>query len=164
MSSYLTIKLIHKVKGKKEYLILDSWSRCSTIYAEFADSIDPVYCGSGKEENYTELNYDNLSEVIEKINEDIKYYKDYLKKYRKSVKIIEHYKTLMLNSKNIDEANNVFSQLKEYLDADENLINVNEINQELSDLCQAKTIVYGLIDIVDNLSFSSFSGMVCNVD
>ena len=194
MSSYLTIKLIPKKKSTdgivldksiiptNEYMTLDSWSRSNTIYQLFKDEISPVFAYKYKttksgnyvfnedgeiesEEVYTEITEEDLQRVLEAAKHQKKNYEEQLQNYILNKEAAKNYKNLLKNAKNIADAEVAIEKIKDLLDVSE--MNYNEeIREELENTEYAIGIIQALIGFLETarLGYSSFLGMVCNID
>ena len=82
MSSYLNIYLKRKENPEGSPLLFMSFSRNHPIYRAIVEAIAPVWVGN--EDVYTELTYENLTECIDTLDEEINHI------VNKSLSIIVH--------------------------------------------------------------------------
>ena len=139
MSSYLSIYIVPKRKTQEEqkkHIILTAYSRSTTIYQYFSDNINPVFIGSGGEEQYTTLTLQNLTSVLQDFDEDIKKAKDRLVEYEKYA------------SNNPEYINEIIEQ-KEYI----------------QDLQYWRDKASFILDIVDDKDcYEEIEEVCCNID
>ena len=98
MSSYLNIYLKRKENPEGSPLLFMSFSRNHPIYRAIVEAIAPVWAGD--EDVYTELTYENLTECIDTLDEEINHIVN---------KIIEYEKAVLKNPKS-----DIIEQLIEY--------------------------------------------------
>lgn len=194
MSSYLTIKLIPKKKSTdgivldksiiptNEYMTLDSWSRSNTIYQLFKDEISPVFAYNYKttkngnfiynedgeiesEEVYTEITEEGLQRILEAAKHQKKNYEEQLQNYILNKEAVKNYKNLLKNTKNISDAEVAIEKIKDLLDVSD-IDYTEEIKQELENIEYAICTITALLGFLETvrMGYSSFLGMVCNID
>ena len=189
MSSYLRIKLIPKQENKKkedisvkDYLLIGDWGRNSEIYQAFREVVSPVsayavkvdnaghwlYNESGalqyEDEKFTDLTSNELDAVLKYINNNIESTKKSLDKISKDKAAISNYKQLITLSKDPEEATKLVEKLSNALDNIEDFDYTNELIEELEGLEYAKCIIVFLSDLYSSLEYTSFLGIVCNID
>ena len=74
MSSYLSIYVVPKRKfpeESKQHIILASYSRCTEMYQQFYNNINPAYVGNG-EDKYTTIGKNEISEVLDSFDGKIR--------------------------------------------------------------------------------------------
>ena len=98
MSSYLNIYLVKKESSKDSPLLFMSFSRNHPIYRAIVEAIAPIWAGN--EDVYTELTYENLTECIDTLDEEINHIVN---------KIVEYEKAVLKNPKS-----DIIEQLIEY--------------------------------------------------
>lgn len=152
MSSYLTFYLVPKktktkydkddkeikVELTQEPLSLLSYCRSSDIYQAYYENLHPAYCGN--EEKYTELTYQNATDVRDTYNEE------YVKATDKRLQIL--YKMLRENY-NSDIA-------EEILSAEEYLSECKSTLELLNTIC---AIVYEVTE-----GYGDFEKVLINID
>lgn len=189
MSSYLNIKLIPKQENKKkedisvkDYLLIGAWGRSSEIYQAFRETVSPVsaytikvddaghwmYNENGvlqcEDEIFTDLTSSELDAVLKYINNNIESTKKSLDKISKDKAAISNYKQLIATSKDPEEATKLVEKLSSALDNIEDFDYTNELKEELEGLEYAKCIIVFLSDLYSSLEYTSFLGIVCNID
>ena len=189
MSSYLNIKLIPKQENKKkedisvkDYLSIGAWGRSSEIYQAFIEAVSPVsayaikmddaghwmYNENGvlqyEDERFTDLTSSELDAVLKYLNDSIEDNKESLDKISKDKAAISNYKQLITISKDPEEATKLVEKLSSALDNIEGFDYTNELKEELEGLEYAKCIVVFLSDLYNSLEYTSFLGIVCNID
>lgn len=88
MSSYLSIYVVPKRKSpeeSKQHIILASYSRCTEMYQQFYNNINPVYVGNG-EDKYTTIGKNEISEVLDSFDGKIRRMTATLTEYEKYAK------------------------------------------------------------------------------
>lgn len=174
MSSYLNIKLIPKQENKKkedisvkDYLSIGAWGRSSEIYQAFRETVSPVSAYTievDEDEIFTDLTSSELDAVLKYINNNIESTKKSLDKISKDKATISNYKQLIATSKDPEEATKLVEKLSSALDNIEDFDYTNELKEELEGLEYAKCIIVFLSDLYSSLEYTSFLGIVCNID
>lgn len=189
MSSYLNIKLIPEQENKKkedisvkDYLLIGAWGRSSEIYQAFRETVSPVsaytikvddaghwmYNENGvlqyEDEIFTDLTSSELDAVLKYVNNNIESTKKSLDKISKDEAAISNYKQLIATSKDPEEATKLVEKLSSALDNIEDFDYTNELKEELEGLEYAKCIIVFLSDLYSSLEYTSFLGIVCNID
>ena len=136
MSSYLNIYLVKKESSKDSPLLFVSFSRNHPIYRAVVEAIAPVWADN--EDNYTELTFDNLTECIDTLDEEINHIVN---------KIIEYEKAVLKNPKS-----DIIEQLIEY----------KEIYKEMEENNHYLTFIRWFTNDIIN-GYSDFSKVLCNI-
>lgn len=134
MSSYLNIYL--KPKGKEDMLLLDSFSRNTTIYSTFQE-INPAFIGNGEEYNYSKVTIEDLDYLINDIRSDIEKYNERLNLYERSISY---------TPKMVDD--------------------IMTLKEMLKDAIYTRVTLEAYKSIVDsiNMGVNDFESMHCNID
>ena len=136
MSSYLNIYLVKKESSKDSPLLFVSFSRNHPIYRAVVEAIAPVWADN--EDNYTELTYENLTECIDTLDEEINHIVN---------KIIEYEKAVLKNPKS-----DIIEQLIEY----------KEIYKEIEENNHNLVFIRWFTDDITK-GYSDFSKVLCNI-
>lgn len=136
MSSYLNIYLKRKENSDSSPLLFMSFSRNHPIYRAVVEAIAPVWAGN--EDDYTELTYDNLTECINSLDEEINHIVN---------KIVEYEKAVLKNPKS-----DIIEQLIEY----------KEIYKEMEENNHNLTFIRWFTNDIIN-GYSDFSKVLCNI-
>ena len=136
MSSYLNIYLKRKENPEGSPLLFMSFSRNHPIYRAIVEAIAPVWAGD--EDNYTELTYENLTECIDTLDEEINHIVN---------KIIEYEKAVLKNPKS-----DIIEQLIEY----------KEIYKEMEENNHNLVFIRWFTDDITK-GYSDFSKVLCNI-
>ena len=136
MSSYLNIYLKRKENPEGSPLLFMSFSRNHPIYRAIVEAIAPVWAGD--EDVYTELTYENLTECIDTLDEEINHIVN---------KIIEYEKAVLKNPKS-----NIIEQLIEY----------KEIYKEIEENNHNLVFIRWFTDDITK-GYSDFSKVLCNI-
>ena len=136
MSSYLNIYLKRKENPEGSPLLFMSFSRNNPIYRAIVEAIAPVWVGD--EDVYTELTYENLTECIDTLDEEINHIVN---------KIIEYEKAVLKNPKS-----DIIEQLIEY----------KEIYKEIEENNHNLVFIRWFTDDITK-GYSDFSKVLCNI-
>ena len=136
MSSYLNIYLKRKENPEDSPLLFMSFSRNHPIYRAIVEVIAPVWVGN--EDVYTELTYENLTECIDTLDEEINHIVN---------KIIEYEKAVLKNPKS-----DIIEQLIEY----------KEIYKEIEENNHNLVFIRWFTDDITK-GYSDFSKVLCNI-
>ena len=136
MSSYLNIYLKRKENPEGSPLLFMSFSRNHPIYRAVVEAIAPVWAGD--EDIYTELTYENLTECIDTLDEEINHIVN---------KIIEYEKAVLKNPKS-----DIIEQLIEY----------KEIYKEIEENNHNLVFIRWFTDDITK-GYSDFSKVLCNI-
>ena len=136
MSSYLNIYLKRKENPEGSPLLFMSFSRNHPIYRAVVEAIAPVWADN--EDDYTELTYENLTECIDTLDEEINHIVN---------KIIEYEKAILKNSKS-----DIIEQLIEY----------KEIYKEIEENNHNLVFIRWFTDDITK-GYSDFSKVLCNI-
>ena len=136
MSSYLNIYLKRKENPEGSPLLFMSFSRNHPIYRAIVEAIAPVWAGD--EDIYTELTYENLTECIDTLDEEINHIVN---------KIIEYEKAVLKNPKS-----DIIEQLIEY----------KEIYKEMEENNHNLVFIRWFTDDITK-GYSDFSKVLCNI-
>ena len=136
MSSYLNIYLKRKENPEGSPLLFMSFSRNHPIYKAIVEAIAPVWAGD--EDVYTELTYENLTECIDTLDEEINHIVN---------KIIEYEKAVLKNPKS-----DIIEQLIEY----------KEIYKEIEENNHNLVFIRWFTDDIIK-GYSDFSKVLCNI-
>ena len=136
MSSYLNIYFVKKESSKDSPLLFMSFSRNHPIYRAIVEAIAPVWAGD--EDVYTELTYENLTECIDTLDEEINHIVN---------KIIEYEKAVLKNPKS-----DIIEQLIEY----------KEIYKEIEENNHNLVFIRWFTDDITK-GYSDFSKVLCNI-
>ena len=136
MSSYLNIYLKRKENPEGSPLLFMSFSRNHPIYRAIVEAIAPVWAGD--EDVYTELTYENLTECIDTLDEEINHIVN---------KIIEYEKAILKNPKS-----DIIEQLIEY----------KEIYKEMEENNHNLVFIRWFTDDITK-GYSDFSKVLCNI-
>ena len=136
MSSYLNIYLKRKENPEGSPLLFMSFSRNHPIYRAIVEAIAPVWAGD--EDVYTELTYENLTECIDTLDEEINHIVN---------KIIEYEKAVLKNPKS-----DIIEQLIEY----------KEIYKEIEENNHNLVFIRWFTDDITK-GYSDFSKVLCNI-
>ena len=136
MSSYLNIYLKRKENPEDSPLLFMSFSRNHPIYRAIVEAIAPVWAGD--EDIYTELTYENLTECIDTLDEEINHIVN---------KIIEYEKAVLKNPKS-----DIIEQLIEY----------KEIYKEIEENNHNLVFIRWFTDDITK-GYSDFSKVLCNI-
>ena len=136
MSSYLNIYLKRKENPEGSPLLFMSFSRNHPIYRAIVEAIAPVWVGN--EDVYTELTYENLTECIDTLDEEINHIVN---------KIIEYEKAVLKNPKS-----DIIEQLIEY----------KEIYKEMEENNHNLVFMRWFTDDITK-GYSDFSKVLCNI-
>ena len=136
MSSYLNIYLKRKENPEGSPLLFMSFSRNHPIYRAIVEAIAPVWVGD--EDIYTELTYENLTECIDTLDEEINHIVN---------KIIEYEKAVLKNPKS-----DIIEQLIEY----------KEIYKEIEENNHNLVFIRWFTDDITK-GYSDFSKVLCNI-
>ena len=136
MSSYLNIYLKRKENPEDSPLLFMSFSRNHPIYRAIVETIAPVWVGD--EDVYTELTYENLTECIDTLDEEINHIVN---------KIIEYEKAVLKNPKS-----DIIEQLIEY----------KEIYKEMEENNHNLAFIRWFTNDIIN-GYSDFSKVLCNI-
>ena len=136
MSSYLNIYLKRKENPDGSPLLFMSFSRNHPIYRAIVEAIAPVWVGN--EDVYTELTYENLTECIDTLDEEINHIVN---------KIIEYEKAVLKNPKS-----DIIEQLIEY----------KEIYKEIEENNHNLVFIRWFTDDITK-GYSDFSKVLCNI-
>ena len=136
MSSYLNIYLKRKENPESSPLLFMSFSRNHPIYRAIVEAIAPVWAGD--EDVYTELTYENLTECIDTLDEEINHIVN---------KIIEYEKAVLKNPKS-----DIIEQLIEY----------KEIYKEIEENNHNLVFIRWFTDDITK-GYSDFSKVLCNI-
>ena len=136
MSSYLNIYLKRKENHEGSPLLFMSFSRNHPIYRAIVEAIAPVWAGD--EDIYTELTYENLTECIDTLDEEINHIVN---------KIIEYEKAVLKNPKS-----DIIEQLIEY----------KEIYKEIEENNHNLVFIRWFTDDITK-GYSDFSKVLCNI-
>ena len=136
MSSYLNIYLKRKENPDDSPLLFMSFSRNHPIYRAIVEAIAPVWAGN--EDVYTELTYENLTECIDTLDEEINHIVN---------KIIEYEKAVLKNPKS-----DIIEQLIEY----------KEIYKEIEENNHNLVFIRWFTDDITK-GYSDFSKVLCNI-
>ena len=136
MSSYLNIYLKRKENPEGSPLLFMSFSRNHPIYRAIVEAIAPVW--TGDEDVYTELTYENLTECIDTLDEEINHIVN---------KIIEYEKAVLKNPKS-----DIIEQLIEY----------KEIYKEIEENNHNLVFIRWFTDDITK-GYSDFSKVLCNI-
>ena len=136
MSSYLNIYLKRKENPEGSPLLFMSFSRNHPIYRAIVEAIAPVWAGD--EDVYTELTYENLTECIDTLDEEINHIVN---------KIVEYEKAVLKNPKS-----DIIEQLIEY----------KEIYKEMEENNHNLTFIRWFTDDITK-GYSDFSKVLCNI-
>ena len=136
MSSYLNIYLKRKENPEGSPLLFMSFSRNHPIYRAIVEAIAPVWAGD--EDVYTELTYENLTECIDTLDEEINHIVN---------KIVEYEKAILKNPKS-----DIIEQLIEY----------KEIYKEIEENNHNLVFIRWFTDDITK-GYSDFSKVLCNI-
>ena len=136
MSSYLNIYLKRKENPEDSPLLFMSFSRNHPIYRAIVEAIAPVWAGD--KDVYTELTYENLTECIDALDEEINHIVN---------KIIEYEKAVLKNPKS-----DIIEQLIEY----------KEIYKEIEENNHNLVFIRWFTDDITK-GYSDFSKVLCNI-
>ena len=136
MSSYLNVYLKRKENPEGSPLLFMSFSRNHPIYRAVVEAIAPVWAGD--EDIYTELTYENLTECIDTLEEEINHIVN---------KIIEYEKAVLKNPKS-----DIIEQLIEY----------KEIYKEIEENNHNLVFIRWFTDDITK-GYSDFSKVLCNI-
>ena len=136
MSSYLNIYLKRKENPEGSPLLFMSFSRNHPIYRAIVEAIAPIWAGD--EDVYTELTYENLTECIDTLDEEINHIVN---------KIIEYEKAVLKNPKS-----DIIEQLIEY----------KEIYKEIEENNHNLVFIRWFTDDITK-GYSDFSKVLCNI-
>ena len=136
MSSYLNIYLKRKENPEGSPLLFMSFSRNHPIYRAIVEAIAPIWAGD--EDIYTELTYENLTECIDTLDEEINHIVN---------KIIEYEKAVLKNPKS-----DIIEQLIEY----------KEIYKEIEENNHNLVFIRWFTDDITK-GYSDFSKVLCNI-
>ena len=136
MSSYLNIYLKRKENPDGSPLLFMSFSRNHPIYRAIVEAIAPIWAGD--EDVYTELTYENLTECIDTLDEEINHIVN---------KIIEYEKAVLKNPKS-----DIIEQLIEY----------KEIYKEIEENNHNLVFIRWFTDDITK-GYSDFSKVLCNI-
>ena len=136
MSSYLNIYLKRKENPEGSPLLFMSFSRNHPIYRAIVEAIAPVWAGD--EDIYTELTYENLTECIDTLDDEINHIVN---------KIIEYEKAVLKNPKS-----DIIEQLIEY----------KEIYKEIEENNHNLVFIRWFTDDITK-GYSDFSKVLCNI-
>ena len=136
MSSYLNIYLKKKENPEGSPLLFMSFSRNHPIYRAIVEAIAPIWAGD--EDVYTELTYENLTECIDTLDEEINHIVN---------KIIEYEKAVLKNPKS---------------DIIEQLIECKEIYKEIEENNHNLVFIRWFTDDITK-GYSDFSKVLCNI-
>ena len=136
MSSYLNIYLKRKENPEDSPLLFMSFSRNHPIYRAIVEAIAPIWAGD--EDVYTELTYENLTECIDTLDEEINHIVN---------KIIEYEKAVLKNPKS-----DIIEQLIEY----------KEIYKEIEENNHNLVFIRWFTDDITK-GYSDFSKVLCNI-
>ena len=136
MSSYLNIYLKRKENPEGSPLLFMSFSRNHPIYRAIVEAIAPVWAGD--EDIYTELTYENLTECIDTLDEEINHIVN---------KIVEYEKAVLKNPKS-----DIIEQLIEY----------KEIYKEMEENNHNLVFIRWFTDDITK-GYSDFSKVLCNI-
>ena len=136
MSSYLNIYLKRKENPEGSPLLFMSFSRNHPIYRAIVEAIAPVWAGN--EDVYTELTYENLTECIDTLDEEINHIVN---------KIVEYEKAVLKNPKS-----DIIEQLIEY----------KEIYKEMEENNHNLVFIRWFTDDITK-GYSDFSKVLCNI-
>ena len=136
MSSYLNIYLVKKESSKDSPLLFVSFSRNHPIYRAVVEAIAPVWADN--EDDYTELTYENLTECIDTLDEEINHIVN---------KIIEYEKAILKNPKS-----DIIEQLIEY----------KEIYKEIEENNHNLVFIRWFTNDITK-GYSDFSKVLCNI-
>ena len=136
MSSYLNVYLKRKENPEGSPLLFMSFSRNHPIYRAIVEAIAPVWAGD--EDIYTELTYENLTECIDTLDEEINHIVN---------KIIEYEKAVLKNPKS-----DIIEQLIEY----------KEIYKEIEENNHNLVFIRWFTDDITK-GYSDFSKVLCNI-
>ena len=136
MSSYLNIYLKRKENPEGSPLLFMSFSRNHPIYRAIVEAIAPVWAGD--EDIYTELTYENLTECIDTLDEEINHIVN---------QIIEYEKAVLKNPKS-----DIIEQLIEY----------KEIYKEMEENNHNLVFIRWFTDDITK-GYSDFSKVLCNI-
>ena len=136
MSSYLNIYLKRKENPEGSPLLFMSFSRNHPIYRAVVEAIAPVWAGD--EDIYTELTYENLTECIDTLDEEINHIVN---------KIVEYEKAVLKNPKS-----DIIEQLIEY----------KEIYKEIEENNHNLVFIRWFTDDITK-GYSDFSKVLCNI-
>ena len=136
MSSYLNIYLKRKENPEGSPLLFMSFSRNHPIYRAIVEAIAPVWAGD--EDVYTELTYENLTECIDTLDDEINHIVN---------KIVEYEKAVLKNPKS-----DIIEQLIEY----------KEIYKEIEENNHNLVFIRWFTDDITK-GYSDFSKVLCNI-
>ena len=136
MSSYLNIYLKRKENPEGSPLLFMSFSRNHPIYRAIVEAIAPIWAGD--EDIYTELTYENLTECIDTLDDEINHIVN---------KIIEYEKAVLKNPKS-----DIIEQLIEY----------KEIYKEIEENNHNLVFIRWFTDDITK-GYSDFSKVLCNI-
>ena len=136
MSSYLNIYLKRKENPEGSPLLFMSFSRNHPIYRAIVEAIAPIWAGD--EDVYTELTYENLTECIDTLDEEINHIVN---------KIVEYEKAVLKNPKS-----DIIEQLIEY----------KEIYKEIEENNHNLVFIRWFTDDITK-GYSDFSKVLCNI-
>ena len=136
MSSYLNIYLKRKENPEGSPLLFMSFSRNHPIYRAIVEAITPIWAGD--EDIYTELTYENLTECIDTLDEEINHIVN---------KIVEYEKAALKNPKS-----DIIEQLIEY----------KEIYKEIEENNHNLVFIRWFTDDITK-GYSDFSKVLCNI-
>lgn len=140
MSSYLNIYLLPQVtEDNKEpkKLLLDQYSRNSSIYQAFYENINPIYAWKDDKEQYEELTEEKLSMVKNGVKED----------YDKAKKRLDEYEK---HCNSVDVLEDIIS-MKEYIE---------ELQGILSFISHLDSILF----LCKHTTWGGFQGIYINID
>lgn len=140
MSSYLNIYMLPRVTEENKEpkkLLLDQYSRNSSIYQAFYENINPVYAWKDDEEQFEELTEEKLRIVKDDITED----------YTRAKKRLEEYEK---HCSNVDVLDDIIS-MKEY---------IADIQEQLSFI----NILEGFLYMCKHTTWGGFEGIYMNID
>ena len=136
MSSYLNIYLKRKENPEGSPLLFMSFSRNHPIYRAIVEAIAPVWAGD--EDIYTELTYENLTECIDTLDEEVHHIAN---------KIAENEQAVLKNAKS-----DIIEQLIEYV----------EIYKEIEENNHNLVFIRWFTDDITK-GYSDFSKVLCNI-
>jgi hypothetical protein len=136
MSSYLNIYL--QEKGSEKKILLTSYSRSTDMYQTVWEELNPAYIGM-EGDHYTELTVENLTQVINNLNDEIS-------KHRNKLDYMEK-----IITQNADR-----EMVQDILDLKEMIDDLKSVRQELD--------FYKDIAEDIRMEINGFSGIFCNID
>lgn len=143
MSSYLNLYLVPK--ESKKPLLLDQYSRSSSIYQEFNSTLSPIYIGNGEDYQYETLTLEKIDDVIREVDKKIK------DSEKRLATKIEVYNSIDVHSS--EEYNNYTESYLEYKEY------ISDLKETLQELNFIRNIIYTI-----DLDCADFEEVLMNID